>query len=119
MEMDLLRERIRTIIKDRGKTLKSVAAEIDMDKNYLSLMLGGKRRINEDHIVNLSNALGVTIWELFLPEVKKGEFERMENLRELIDLMEIPQVNRIIMGRLEEIKMNFKREIEEHQKKTG
>ena len=58
--------RIRTLLKEKGKTSKSLADEIGLREPNLSRILNGKSEPRIDTLEKIASGLGVELWELFV-----------------------------------------------------
>lgn len=61
----LLADNVRRICKERGKQMKDLAADMDIDPASLTRALNGNARY--DTIYKIANALGVSMKSLFEP----------------------------------------------------
>ena len=61
----ILADNVRRICKERGKQMKDLAADMDIDPASLTRALNGNARL--DTIEKIANALGVSMKSLFEP----------------------------------------------------
>ena len=59
-----MRDRLRALRTERGRTLAEVAAAAGMDASTLSRLESGARRLTLDHLPTLARALGVRVDDL-------------------------------------------------------
>ena len=61
--------RLSKLLSVRG-VKKRVAEALDTSQGYISDLASGKRRINEDHIEKISQALNIPAWHLFADRLR-------------------------------------------------
>ncbi len=66
--MLILRSRVRKIIEAREITIKQLADDAGLTREYLSKMLGGHHDCSLVNCEKLANALGVSVLDLLTPE---------------------------------------------------
>ena len=62
-----MKNRIKQILKDQGRTLKEVADHLKIDKGSLSRAIAGNPTL--ETIQKIAEALGVEVWELFTDSI--------------------------------------------------
>lgn len=65
MSSALVRQRIRTIRKEKGLRAEDVARGIGISRPYFTQLEGGKRRLSVEHVIKIAQILKVSVSELF------------------------------------------------------
>ncbi len=72
MRMDI-RDRIRSLRKDRGLSAERVAREMGISRPFYTLIECGKRRLTAEHVEKITRVLGVSVGELYGEDALKRE----------------------------------------------
>ena len=71
---ELLRRKVKALMKQRGITQIQLAARLDMSQSLLSRRITGVQRFQVTDLDDLARAFGVTVPELFFDEY--GQWDR-------------------------------------------
>ena len=72
MRIDI-RDRIRSLRKERGFSAERVAREMGISRPFYTLLEGGKRRLRAEHVEKIAGVLGVSVGELYGEDALKRE----------------------------------------------
>jgi len=88
-------DRIRGLLKEKGKTSKSLSEEIGLKEPSLSRILNGKTEPRIDTLEKIAAGLGVELWELFVDPTEQvtgtlqyhGTLYRIQTKKDLEELL--------------------------------
>lgn len=91
-ELELPRERLSRLRKERGWTQVELAERLGISQTLISDYERGRLRLNADIVVRLANALEVTADELLQPTGRQHSLRRKPSLRVLRRLEKIEKL---------------------------
>ena len=94
-------DNIRTLRKKAGLSQERLADKADISRQMMNDIEGRRRWLTKGTLVKLSNALGVDVYELFIPS--SSESDTAKNTYELITKKVVTQVKEAVDKALETI----------------
>ena len=91
-ELELPRERLSRLRKERGWTQVELAERVGLSQTLISDYERGRLRLNADIVVRLANALEVTADDLLQPNGRQHSLRRKPSLRVLRRLEKIEKL---------------------------
>ena len=85
-----MKERVKTLLKQKGMTAKELAAKMDISEGALSLSVSGNPTLSR--MKEIANALGVDISELFAPTSSVLHCPKCGAKLQLVEYIEPDQV---------------------------